>query len=81
MPLVIMCVDRTGPYLHSTIIWPFIALLHVSLGLIAVARTGIYLCSTIVWYIFPVPLVTSWHVLGHIFVSCSYLSTRVPLTP
>ena len=49
VPLVIICVARTGPYIRSTMIWPFIALLHMSLGLILVARTGLYLRSTIIW--------------------------------
>ena len=54
------------------IIGPVIALLYVVLGIIPVAHTGLYLRNTILWYHMPVPTVTSWYVLGHIFVSCSY---------
>ena len=122
VPLFIICVVCTGPYLcstaigpvigpylHSTIIGPVIAflygqtfgrlafmsfglshtcctiigsvlaLLHVSSGIIPVARTGLYVRSTIIWYLMTVPTLTLWHMLGHIFVSYLYLSTRVPL--
>ena len=63
-----------------TIIGSVIALLQVSLGIIPVASTGIYLHSTIIRQIVPVPTVTSWLMLGYIFVSHLYLSTWVPLT-
>ena len=80
VPLVIILVACTGPYLRSTIIWTFIALLHVYLGLISLARTGLYIRITIIWQLVPVTTATLWHVLGHILVSHSYLSTKVPLT-
>ena len=66
VPLFIIYVSRNGPYQRSTRIGPVI---------------GPYIYSTVLWYLVPVFMVTLWHVLGHIFVSLSYLSTRVPLTP
>ena len=60
-----------------TIIGPVIALLRVSSGIIPVACTGLYVRSTIIWYLVHVPTVILWHMLGHIFVSQLYLSTRV----
>ena len=68
-------------YPCCTIIGPVIALLHLFSVIIPVARTGIYISSTILWYPVPIPVVTSWHVLGRIFVSHLYLSNMFSITP
>ena len=80
VPLVIIRVACTVPYLRSTIIWPVISLSHVSSGITPVACTSLYIRSNIIWYILPVLMEILWNVIGHIFVSNLYLPTRVSLT-